>query len=214
MIRFVPILLLLAGLAAPGAGSAQAFAPASREPVIQPGDRLELSIWRNPELSGVFTVAADGTLLHPLYSEVQIGGATVSEARERMQRYLERYEADPRFVFEPQYRIYVGGLVRDQNQHFVPQMSVGQAITRAGGATTSTNRHRVRLIRDGTHTVANLDDEQVAGLLQEPVRSGDQILVEERPSFTRNVLGPTLQVIQTVTALVATYVYFDAIFGR
>lgn len=203
--------LLGAWLLLPAILHAQGEAPSRERAALYPGDRVNIYIWRNSELSGTFQVGEDSSLVHPLYSAVKVAGVPIADARERVHEYLRRYEANPQLTFTPEYRVYIGGAVRDQNQHFLPEMSVGQAIIRAGGSTTPNRTHRVRLIRGGEHTVAALNDEEVAALLQEPIRSGDQILVEERPTFTRNYLGPTLQVLQTVTTLVSTYLFFSTI---
>lgn len=208
------VLLAFLGLAAAVAPAfAQLQAAVAEPPMMQPGDRLEISIYRNPELSGVYTVTSEGTLLHPLFEEVRVAGVSIPEARARMDAALRKEMAEPLFTFEPHYRVYVGGAVRQQGQHFFPQTTVGQAIIDAGGSTAPDRRLRIRLIRDGEMTVTNLDGRSETALLQTQVEPGDQILLEERPTFTRNYLGPAMQVLQTVTALVATYVYFDAIFG-
>jgi protein involved in polysaccharide export with SLBB domain len=208
--RFLSLLLLIVLAAGPAWGQSSQMASAS--PVIMPGDRLEIVIWRNPELSGMYTVAADGTLLHPLLRDLRVAEMPVPEARSRMEAFLREFDAEPAFTFQPHYRVYVGGAVRQGQYHF-PEMTVGQAITDAGGSTTPNRNLRVRLIREGRDVVSNLDGNSEINLLQTTIQSGDQILLEERPSFYRNVLGPTLQVVQTVTTLVATYVYLDAIFG-
>jgi len=210
--RFVFLLLLLAVTAAPAIGQASAPAPAHEPPLMMPGDRLELVIWRNLELSGVYTIAADGTLLHPLMNGVRVAEVPIAEARGRMEVFLRDFDTEPLFTFQPLHRIYVGGAVR-QGQYHMAEMSVGQAITDAGGSTTPNPRMRVRLIRAGATYVARLDGSQESELLQTQIRSGDQILLEDRPSFSRSVLSPTLQAVQTVTTLVATYVYLNAIFG-
>lgn len=187
----------------------------SASPDVQlfPGDRVDVVVWRNTEMSGNFLVANDGFLQHPLYGSVQVVGVPISTAQQRIRQFLEQYVAEPQFVFVPEFRVYVGGNVREQNQFHLPEMSVAQAITRAGGSTAPTRQFRVRLIRDGEERVTNLEGTESAPLLQEPIRSGDQILVEHRPTFTRNYLEPGLRVLQTVTGLVASYVYLNAIFG-
>jgi protein involved in polysaccharide export with SLBB domain len=181
--------------------------------VMMPGDQLVVVVYRNTELSGTYTITSEGTLLHPLFSQVEVARVPVAEARDRMAEELRKHLEEPLFTFEPRYRVYVGGQVRLQGEHHLADMTVGQAIVNAGGSTTPNREYRVRLIRGDQVVVANLDAESERELLQTRVRSGDQILVEQRPSFNRNVLGPGLQVLQTVTALIATFVYFDAILG-
>lgn len=182
-------------------------------PVMMPGDRLEIVVYRHPDYGGTFTVTSEGRLLHPLFEHVHVAGVPIAEARSRMATELRRHLEEPLFTFEPRYRVYVGGEVRTQGEFHFPEMTIGQAIVNAGGSTTPDRRYRVRLIRGQDVQIANLSGGSETDLLRMRIQSGDQILVEQRPTFSRNYLGPTLQVIQTVTALVATYVYLNAIFG-
>jgi protein involved in polysaccharide export with SLBB domain len=213
MNRLVLISTLLLALVSTRGAAQESPLPTAAEPMLRPGDRIQVQVWRNLELTGTFLVAEDGTVQHPLYSQVQVADVPVTTARERLRTFLTRFEASPLFVFVPEFQVYVGGAVRDQNQHFFPAISIAQAITRAGGSTTPTPRYRVRLIRGGREWRVNLDAADAVTILQQPIVSGDQILVEERPTFARRYLSPTLQVIQTVTSLVSTYVFFNAIFN-
>jgi protein involved in polysaccharide export with SLBB domain len=214
MKRLLLLLALVLTIVPTVVAAQEAGFPASSEPMLRPGDRIQLQVWRNAELSGAFLVSEDGTVQHPLYSQVQVAGVPLETARERLRTFLSRFESTPQFVFVPEFLVYVGGAVRDQNQQFFPEISVGQAITRAGGSTTPSPRFRVRVIREGAEWRENLDGSGAAAILRLPVHSGDQILVEERPTFARRYLTPSLQVIQTVTSLVSTYVFFTAIFDN
>ncbi len=211
MSRFAPLLLLLLGLL-PAPAAAQSTVPTSTA-MLQPGDRFKIEVWRNQELSGTFEVAQDSGVFHPVYRHVKVAGVPFPVAEQRIREFLLTREAEPQFVFQPLMRVYVGGDVRGQNQYYLPEVSVAQAITEAGGSTAPNDRKRVRLIREGVETLANLDRGEVASLLQLPIRSGDQIIVEDRPSLTRNYIRPALGVIQTVAGLVLTYVSIRAVFG-
>src|SRR5687768_5374570 len=85
--------------------------------VLMPGDRLELSIWRNAELSGTYTVAPDGSLLHPLFREIRLTQVPISEAESRMRMALRNHLSEPEFTFMPLHRVYVGGNVRIQGEY-------------------------------------------------------------------------------------------------
>lgn len=184
---------------------------ASGPGVIQPGDRVHILVWRNAELSGTYTVGQDSALVHPLYGAVRVAGVSPPVAEERVRDFLTRFEVEPRLTFTPEYRVFVGGEVRNPNQHFFPEMSVGQAIVQAGGSTAPNRTQRVRLIRGGEHTVVNLDDARITALLQEPIRSGDQVVVEQRPTFTRTYVRPALQIIQTAASLITTFVLISSV---
>ncbi len=206
------VLVLVAFMLSLGDASGQAQTAAS-DPgsVLQPGDRMNLEVYRKPEFSGTFLVSQDGTLMHPLFRGVQVAGLPIPTVRERVDQYLRRYEADPQFIIGPEYRVFVGGVVRDQNQFHLPEVSVAQAIVRAGGSTAPNRRFRVRLIRGGEHTLVGLTDPRSAAFLQQPIRSGDQIIVEERPSFSRTYLDPALRVLQTVGSILSTYIILTTV---
>lgn len=211
----VPLLVFLLAAAGttPGALPAQAVPP-QKPAVLRPGDKFDLTVWRNPEFSGTFTVARDEGVFHPILRNVKVGGLPFDAAQENLRAFLQQYESEPRFVFQPELRVYVGGRVPNPNQFYFPEISVSEAIVNAGGSTTPDSHRRIKVIRDGVETVANLTDGQADALLQSPIRSGDQILVEDRPSFTRSYVEPALRVVQTVTGLVATYVYLRVVLTK
>jgi protein involved in polysaccharide export with SLBB domain len=71
-------------------------------------------------LSGDFTVAANGTINHPLYREVQVTGIPMSAVEDRLRTFLARYATNPQFVVLPLVKIIVGGEVRNPNVFSVP----------------------------------------------------------------------------------------------
>lgn len=197
----------------PAALAAQDGSPETPPAMLRPGDRAAIQVWKSPDFSTTLTVGEDSAFVHPLYGAVKVGGMPLPEARERVRQFLLRFEAEPRFTMVPEFRVYVGGAVRDPNQHWMPQLTVGEAITRVGGSTASDRRHRVRLVRGGRQYVENLNGSGIAALLQEPIRSGDQIVVEERATFTRTYVGPALQILQAIGSIVTTYVLIDQVIG-
>ncbi len=57
---------------------------------IRPGDLLEITVWREPDLSGTHRVGADGALQHVLVGAVPVEGASLSEAGALISERLER----------------------------------------------------------------------------------------------------------------------------
>lgn len=210
--RLFAALLLLAATVVPTAGLAQSI-PETPPAELHPGDRFDLNVWRNVELTGTFEVAQDSGVFHPIFRNVKVAGVPFQVAEERLREFLLTRESNPQFVFQPRMRVYVGGQVRGQNQYFLPEVSVAEAITEAGGSTAPNDRLRVRVVRNGVETVASLAEGEATALLQLPIRSGDQIVVEERPSFMRNYVQPALGVVQTITGFVATYVFLKTAFN-
>ncbi|MBA3893168.1 MAG: SLBB domain-containing protein [Gemmatimonadales bacterium] len=196
-------LLTLVALSAPV--SAQEPRAAS-ESFLSPGDSVRIVVWRKPEFSGDFVIAPNGTITHPLYRSVAVGGIPFATAEANLRRFLARFEENPEFVMEPLIRVAISGLVeRPQVFALRPETTVAEAVARAGGATELGARNRVRVLRvqpsgQQEQLVINLTDPE-AGYGRIPVRSGDQIIVDRRKSFTRDVLVPTLGVIGSIASL-------------
>lgn len=200
-------LLLAAGLAAPAG-----VAPAQRAPaasvsvardsvVLRSGDAVRITVWRSPELSGEFRIAADGTLIHPLYRTVRVVGVALPEVERRLRTFIEQYQTQPQFVAEPLLRVAVGGEIEKPNLYFLrPDVTVAEAVALAGGPTVRGRRDRVRVLADGRVRLIRLDGSDPAGHV--PIRSGDQLIVERRGSLFREIVAPVIGVAGAVAAIV------------
>lgn len=186
--------------------SAQESRASSAQSVLTPGDSVRIVVWRKPEFSGDFVVAPNGTITHPLFRAVQVAGIPFATAEANLRKYLSQFEQNPEFVIEPLIRVAVSGEV-DRPSVFAlrPETTVAEAVARAGGATELGARNRVRVVRLGPsgeqeQLIINLTDPTV-GYGKIPVQSGDQIIVDRRKSFMRDVLLPTLGVIGSIASL-------------
>jgi polysaccharide export outer membrane protein len=195
--------LLAAGLLL-GGSSAQAQSTGGPQ-ALNPGDQLRILVWRNPELSGDFTVAANGTINHPLYREVQVTGIPMSAVEDRLRTFLARYATNPQFVVLPLVKIIVGGEVRNPNVFSVPpETTVAQALIMAGGPGERGKLDNVRIIRDGQTISIDVGrpDSQAASI---QVRSGDQIIIPRTTNVFRDYVGPTASMIGAVAAIVGIF---------
>src|SRR5688572_11131512 len=161
-------LLIGAAIATPALAQSAAGEEAM---LLRTGDAVRITVWRKPELSGEFLVAADGSLTHPLYRTVRVTGVPFPAIEQRVQAFLARFEENPQFVVEPLLRVTVGGEVARPNLYNLrPETSVAQAVALAGGATERGRADQVHLFRDGTRQVLDLTNpESNAGRM--PVRS-------------------------------------------
>lgn len=206
MRALVLLLLVLTSLQAPGQLTAQTVAPVSDETVLSPGDSVRVTVWRKPELSGDFVVAPDGSITHPLYRTVRVGGVPLRTAEANVRTFLARFEQDPQFVMEPLVRVAVQGEVgRPQVYAVPPRTLLSEAIALAGGTTQFGKRDDVRVFRvgrTGRSEQLHLDLTQPdQGLAAMPVRSGDQILVQRKKSFFRDILIPSLTVAGSIASI-------------
>jgi polysaccharide biosynthesis/export protein len=186
--------------------AAQNPAPRTEAVVLSPGDSVRISVWRRPEFSGDFIVGADGSVTHPLYRAVRVGGVPFATAEANVRTFLARFEENPQFVVEPLVRIAVSGEVGRPAVFAVrPETSIAEAVAQAGGPNTVAKRDRVRVLRrepsGGQRElyVNLLDPESGSGSAR--VHSGDQIVVERRRSFFRDVFLPGLQVLGSAASI-------------
>ena len=135
--RTLSAVALLALVAFSAPASAQE-SRASNESVLSPGDSVRIVVWRKPEFSGDFVVAPNGTITHPLYRSVTVGGVPFATAEANLRRFLARFEENPEFVMEPLIRVAISGEV-EKPQVFAlrPETTIAEAIARAGGTTGS-----------------------------------------------------------------------------
>lgn len=130
------VLLLLVALQA---------APAPPVPslyIVGPNDVLLVTVYNQPQLSGKFTVEADGTLAFPLVGRVAAGGLSVRAIEDTVRQRLlaAGYLNDPKVsVVVDQYRsqqIFVMGEVKQPGSlQFTGSMTLIEALARAGSTT-------------------------------------------------------------------------------
>ncbi|MBA3658871.1 MAG: SLBB domain-containing protein [Gemmatimonadales bacterium] len=197
--------VLLALASAPGV-LAQSVTSPGGESLLTPGDSIRVTVWRKPEFSGDFVVGPDGTIMHPLYRTVRVAELPWRTAEANIRTFLSQFEETPQFVAEPLVRVAISGEVtRPQVFAVNPRTPLAEAVARAGGATPNGRRDRVRVFRperDGTRRELVVDLEHPErGLALSPVHSGDQIVIDRRRSFLRDVLVPALTVVGSIASV-------------
>jgi polysaccharide export outer membrane protein len=185
---------------------AQNPAPSVDQVALAAGDSIRVVVWRKPEMSGDFIVGPDGTITHPLYQAVRVGGVPFATARINLRNFLARFEQDPQFVAEPMIRVAVSGEVgRPQVYALRPETTIADAVAQAGGPNQFANRERVRVLRkgsDGRHRELQLNLLEPEGYSSTVrIQSGDQIVVDRRRSFFREVFLPGLSVLGSVASI-------------
>ncbi|HEV8329829.1 MAG TPA: polysaccharide biosynthesis/export family protein [Steroidobacteraceae bacterium] len=132
-------LLLLSGAAYFGCiGSLHAQATAGY--TVKPGDTLEISVWKEPDLQRTVLVRPDGQFSFPLVGEVDARGKTVAELNKTVSDRLTRYISDAVVTISVQEikgnKIYVLGQVNKPGEFIVnPSVNIMQALSMAGGMT-------------------------------------------------------------------------------
>jgi polysaccharide export outer membrane protein len=158
-------------------------------------DKLQVTVWRNPDLSIIVPVRPDGMISVPLIGDVQAGGRSPEQVAETIQQKLAVYIRDPRVAVivtelkshEFLSRIRVTGAVRTpRSMPFRPGMTALDAVLEAGGTNEFAAPNRTKLYRKsqgGTQVFdVELGDLLTKGRLETnyPLRPGDVITVPER----------------------------------
>ena len=108
--------------------------------MVQPGDLLEISVWKEEDLNQEVLVRPDGGISFPLAGDINALGKTVEMLRAELVDRLSRYIPD--LVVTVSIReingnkIYIIGQVNQPGQFVVnPQVDIMQALSMAGGTT-------------------------------------------------------------------------------
>src|SRR6476620_2678879 len=208
LLRSFPLLMMMPALAgwlmAQSPASPKPTAPTTEQIVLEPGDSIRVVVWRKPEMSGDFIVAPDGTITHPLYQAVRVGGIPFAAAEVNLRNFLLRFDQDPQFVAEPLVRIAISGEVgRPAVYALRPETSIAEAVAEAGGPRDTGNRNSVRVLRkdeSGRLKEFSIDllDPQGATVR---VLSGDQIIIDRRHSFFKDIFMPALSVLGSAASI-------------
>lgn len=133
---------------------AQAAAAQVVEDTYQLGaeDAIEISVWKEPELTKQLVVRPDGKISYPLIGEVQAAGKTVKALREEISKRLEKYVTDAQVTVlllkAQHYKIYVVGKVNKPGEFVVGRpANVMQALAMAGGLTPFASPNRIVILR-------------------------------------------------------------------
>jgi polysaccharide biosynthesis/export protein len=164
------------------------------EYVIGPGDKLDIFVWRNPDLSVKVPVRPDGRISIPLVADVAAVGKTPTALAQELEQRLRKYITDPNvtvmvdsFVgpFTRQVRV-IGEAAEPRAIPYRANMTLLDAMIEVGGLTkyaagndavlvrkvdgkdTSYSVHLDSLIRDG-NVSANV-----------ALAPGDIIIIPER----------------------------------
>lgn len=126
----------------------------SREFIIGPEDILEITVWRNNDLSREVVVRPDGRISLPLIGDILARGRTADELAQAIKDALTVYKENPEVSVSVKqvnsYIIYVLGEVNQPGKfQLKSHTTVLQAIALAGGFTQFASRDDMQVIRNG-----------------------------------------------------------------
>jgi len=128
--------------------------------LIQPGDILEVSVWKEEGLLKQVLVRPDGGLSFPLVGEVKAAGKSVEEVEAVIKERLAKYIPDPVVSVSTQQlngnKIYVIGKVARPGEFIANRrIDVIQALSIAGGMTPYASENKIKILhRENGHQTA------------------------------------------------------------
>lgn len=154
-------------------------------------DVLQISVWKNEELSVVVPVRSDGKISVPLVDDVQAEGLQAMEIKEVLTRELSEFITAPDVTvvvleMNSKYVNVIGAVPRSGQIPLVKDLRVLEAIATMGGFALFANTGDVRIVRrqpDGGEIEFRFDyDAYIKGRAPGTnivLRSGDTIIVPE-----------------------------------
>jgi polysaccharide export outer membrane protein len=151
---------------------------------LVPGDAIRLTFWREPELSGGYSVDEVGVVVLPLLGARDVTGVPGTRLKQELADAYSRELANQEVQILLLRRVRILGAVKEPGLYHVDNtMTLGDAIALAGGATNVGKLDGIKILRNHGEVRDGLE---VNSLLAEQIRSGDQIMVPERSWFSRH----------------------------
>ena len=161
---------------------------------LAPGDRVNIFVWRNPEVSTTdIPVRPDGRISSPLVEDLMASGKTPTQLANDIEEILSKYIKDP-FVtitvvdfvggFQQQIRV-VGEAATPQALPYRANMTLLDVMITVGGLTEFAAGNKAKIVRneDGRQSELNvrINDLLKGGDISAnvPVHPGDIIVIPE-----------------------------------
>ena len=120
--------------------------------IVQPGDVLTISVWREKDLQGEVAVRPDGGINFPLAGDIIVAGNTIEQIQKDIAAKLTRYVPDPVVTASVKQsqgnKIYVVGKVNKPGEFASNRtIDVMQALSMAGGPNPYAAVNKIKIIR-------------------------------------------------------------------
>ncbi|HEY1095956.1 MAG TPA: polysaccharide biosynthesis/export family protein [Alphaproteobacteria bacterium] len=143
---------------------------------LEPGDQINVTVFAEPDLSGIFPVNSNGDVTLPLVQSIPVAGLNEQDAATAIAKKLQQdYVRDPKVsvaLANPRAIFVLGEVQKPGSYNVIPGMTALQAIAQAGGYTYRADEGEIILTRYKTK-------KYTAGE-ETPLLPGDTIMVQER----------------------------------
>lgn len=155
---------------------------------IGPGDVLEISVWKDPELSRKLVVPPDGFISFPLIGSINVTDLAVPELKKVVTRKLSEFVPDVTVTVMlleiNSLKAYVIGKVNDPGEFAINmETSVMQILSKAGGLNPFASRGNIKILRQYDNKIVYIpfdygEVEKGSNLAQNiTLKAGDVVVV-------------------------------------
>src|SRR5271155_4000915 len=156
--------------------------------IIGAQDVLDISVWKEPEVSRVVPVRPDGKISLPLLNDVQAAGLTPAALAAQITESLKKYVTNPQVTVIittiNSQRVYLlGEVTRPGAFPMIPGMTVLQAVSSGGGFTQYARTGKIYVLRNenGKQVKYPFNYKEVINAKKPeqdiPLKAGDTIVV-------------------------------------
>jgi polysaccharide export outer membrane protein len=136
---------LLLAHAEDGAGEADIY-------TVRIGDKLDIQVYKEKDLSGIFTVTSSGKIYYPMIGEVTAEGVLLEEFKRNLTTQLGEYLNEPKVQVEfsesPTKSITILGQVnKPGNFLLTPKLTLVKLISQVGGFKDNADMNSVKMVR-------------------------------------------------------------------
>ncbi|MEE4310677.1 MAG: polysaccharide biosynthesis/export family protein [candidate division KSB1 bacterium] len=190
-------LLVLLSLTFALTGQAMQRKSSFRYSKFQPGDAVRISILeimdsqaskdlKSFNIDDDYTIGRDGNILLPLVGEIKVVGHDQESLIELLTEQYSPYFKEPFITVLPLIRVTLMGAFNKPGSYRIdPEESLWELIDLAGGPSSDCNLKSLKVERGGKVVVKDLlSSFEMGHTLEEiGVRSGDQVLADEKKEF-------------------------------
>ena len=120
--------------------------------IISPEDSIQVTVWKEPTISGPILVRPDGMISVSLVGDLKAAGQTPAALAREITERLKKYIQDPDVLVgilavHPKQIFLLGEVQHVGPVIMTPEMTILQAISAAGGLTPFANSKHVYILR-------------------------------------------------------------------
>ena len=119
---------------------------------LEPGNKLEINVYREEDLTGIYEIDPSGNLTFPLIGAIKTSGLSIEQFQAGLVEKLKKYLIDPQLSISRAQgsvrSISVLGHVKTPGIYdYVPGSTLMRLISAAGGFAESANKRKIKVIR-------------------------------------------------------------------